>query len=197
MRSRGFSRTLCIMALLVPGWLLAAGAALGNPTIRFVTNFGNFEVELLESQAPLTVTHFLSHVTQGFYRDTLFHRLVPGVLLQGGAYSSTWQLKAGGERIPNEGENGVSNSKWTLAMSHGSDPHAASTEFFINLGDNSDFDHGAGNPGTYYCVFGEVSEGHDTIRKMVESGAMAGGDFIGDRPVQDIILNDIILISEN
>lgn len=181
--------SLCAALACGPGW--------AEPTVRFRTNHGTFDAELLESQAPVTVANFVTRVRQGFYRGTLFHRLVPGVLLQAGAYDEQWRLKAAGDPISNEGDSCAGNTKWSIAMAPSGDGRSSAAEFFINLGDNDDFDTGPGGAGRYACVFGEISEGHDTVRSMLGGGVVSGGDFIGDRPLADLILEDVLIINDN
>lgn len=180
---------LCAALACAPSW--------AEPTARFITNYGSFDVELFASQSPETVAGFLARVRQGYYRGTLFHRLVPGVLLQGGAYDSQWRLKGTGEAASNESDDCPNNAKWSMAMTTTDAGRRSSAEFIINLGDNDDFDKGTGGAGRYTCVFGEISEGHDTVRAMLNAGVISGGDFIGDRPLADLILEDVLLINDN
>ncbi len=183
-----------VIALLL--WAIGLDA-MGHPTVEVKTNFGTFEMELYEDKAPLTVENFMTYVRAGFYRNVLFHRLVPNVLLQGGLYSAEWRLKVQRAPIANEGNNTLSNTKWSVAMAHDSNPNSAATEFFINLGDNSDFDFTPEGHTAYYCVFGEVTIGYETIKKMMEAGIISGGDFVGDQPARDLIIEDIKILTDN
>jgi cyclophilin family peptidyl-prolyl cis-trans isomerase len=172
-------------------------AADAHPEVRVKTNLGEFELQLHEDRVPKTVENFLTYVREGFYKDTLFHRLVPGLLLQAGYYSSNWDAKHTRAPIPNEASKAGSNRKWTVAMGHGADAHSATSEFFINLNDNTDFDFQSGGDGAYYCAFGEITKGFDIVTKMLEAGIISGGDFIGDQPVRNIIIQDITILKDN
>lgn len=180
-----------LLALLLP---VATWAA--HPTVEIKTNLGSFEVELYNDKAPITVENFMQYVREGYYRDTLLHRLVPHVLLQGGLYGSDWRQRKTRPPIANEADNSLSNSKWSVAMVRGKEPDSATSEFFINLNDNTEFDFTGEGNSTYYCVFGEISSGHDTLKKMIEAGVIQGGDFVGDQPTHELIIEDIHILNE-
>lgn len=126
------------------------------PRFRFVTTQGNFVVELDGRRAPLTVANFYRHVTEGFYENTAFHRVINGFVAQGGGYDADYKDKDTAESIPNESGNGLKNKRGTIAMARTSKPHSATTQFFFNLVDNPDLDPLPTRWG--YTVFGKVDE---------------------------------------
>ncbi|MFN0315438.1 MAG: peptidylprolyl isomerase [Burkholderiales bacterium] len=172
-------------------------AACAQPSVEVKTNLGSFEIELYPDKAPKTAENFLAYVREGFYQKVLFHRLVPNVLLQAGFYDSDWRMKTARSPVPSEAANGLSNTKWSVAMGHGRDPDSATSEFFINIGDNSDFDYAHDRSSAYYCVFGKVISGFDTLKKMVEPGIISGGDFVGDQPARPLIIEHIKILNAN
>jgi cyclophilin family peptidyl-prolyl cis-trans isomerase len=172
-------------------------AAFALPSVEVKTNLGSFEIELYPEKAPATVANFLAYVREGFYEKVLFHRLVPNVLLQAGFYDSSWRMKTAHGPIPSEAANGLSNAQWSVAMGHGRSPDSATSEFFINIADNADFDYGRDGTSAYYCVFGKVTSGLDTIKKMLEPGIISGGDFVGDQPARPLVIEHIKLLNGN
>ena len=185
----GFWALLCTLCL--------CPAAFALPKVEVKTNLGAFQIELYPDSAPRTVENFLSYVREGFYQKVLFHRLVPNVLLQGGAYTPNWQMKASRAPIPSEAANGLSNTQWSVAMAHGRSPDSATSEFFINLEDNTDFDYVRDSTSAYYCVFGKVTGGHETLKKIAEIGIISGGDFVGDQPARTLIIEHIKILNDN
>ena len=123
------------MVLLV-GVAMAAPAAAANPRVRFETSKGAFVVELEQAKAPITVGNFLEYVKSGYYDGTIFHRVIPGFMVQGGGFTADMQQKPAREPIVNESANGLANKRGTIAMARTADPNSASSQFFINLVDN-------------------------------------------------------------
>jgi cyclophilin family peptidyl-prolyl cis-trans isomerase len=161
-----------------------------HPYIEIVTNVGIFILELDGVQAPLTVAHFLTLVDDGFYNGTIFHRVIPGFMAQGGGYTPDLKLKEDERTIPNESGNGLSNVSGTIAMARLADPHSANSQFFINLGDNSRLDPGKKSiGGTWgYTVFGKVIQGMDIIDKIAGVRTGPQGSFESDVPVIPIVV---------
>ena len=126
--------------------------------IRFETSLGAFTIELFEKDAPVTVQNFLDYVDAGHFDGTVFHRVIPGFVVQGGGMTEDMKQKSTRAPIKNEADNGVKNRRGTLSMARTNDPHSATSQFFINLVDNSSLDPGRGGAG--YAVFGCVSDGH-------------------------------------
>lgn len=151
----------------------------------FSTTAGEFTVELFESEAPESSTNFLRYVDEGFFDGTLFHRVIPGFMIQGGGFSTGLEHKDTHEPIQNEAGNGLSNERGTLAMARTSDPHSATSQFFINLVDNDFLDRAAGNPG--YAVFGRVTAGMEIVDAIAQQPTTRrrGHD---DVPVDDVVI---------
>ncbi|CAN5358068.1 hypothetical protein BH24PSE2_BH24PSE2_03410 [soil metagenome] len=162
------------------------------PRVEVETNWGSFILELDSARAPLSVRNFLQYVREGFYDNTLFHRVVPGFVAQGGGYNAAFEEKPVREPIPNEAGNGLSNLQGTIAMARTNDPHSANAQFFINLIDNPRLDPSAARWG--YAVFGQVVEGLDVVAEIgrVETGP--GGPFESEVPVETILIQRISVL---
>lgn len=132
--------------------------------VVFSTTFGELLIELYPDKAPLTVENFLAYVDAGFYNGTIFHRIVPGFVIQGGGFTENMEQKATRPPIKNEADNGVRNERGTLSMARTQDVDSATAQFFINLQDNASLDHGSRDFG--YAVFGKVIEGLDTVDRI-------------------------------
>lgn len=156
--------------------------------LRFETSLGDFSVELFEKEAPRTVANFLKYVEDGFYEGTVFHRVVPGFVIQGGGMEAGLAQKTTRPPIQNEATNGLENLRGTLSMARTSDIHSATSQFFVNLADNDFLDHRAGNYG--YAVFGRVTEGMDVIDRIaaVATGRRRGFD---DCPLEDVVIRTV------
>jgi peptidyl-prolyl cis-trans isomerase B (cyclophilin B) len=137
---------------------------MGNPTVLLETSSGDMLLELFAEQAPETVRNFLRYVDDGFYANTLFHRVIPGFMIQGGGLNMKMEDKPAGAPIRNEADNGLANARGTVAMARTSEPHSATAQFFINAADNDFLNHAAPDAAGYgYCVFGRVIEGMDVV----------------------------------
>jgi peptidyl-prolyl cis-trans isomerase A (cyclophilin A) len=156
--------------------------------IRFETTLGDFTIEFHEKQAPQTVANFLRYIDEGFFDGTIFHRIVPGFVIQGGGFTEDMTQKRTHPSIKNEADNGLKNDRGTLSMARTSDVNSATSQFFVNLKDNEFLDHKKGNFG--YAVFARVTEGMDVIDKIaaVETGRRRGFD---DVPVQPVIMKSV------
>lgn len=156
--------------------------------VKLQTNHGNITLELDEERAPATVKNFLDYVNNGFYNNTVFHRVIDNFMIQGGGFEPGMREKPTKAPIRNEAANGLTNDKYTVAMARTSDPHSATAQFFINVKDNSFLNYSAPNRHDYgYCVFGKVVSGTevvDVIRK-VKTGNKAGHQ---DVPLEDVII---------
>ena len=153
--------------------------------IRFETSHGPFTVELFQKEAPVTVENFLRYVDDGFFDGTIFHRIVPGFVIQGGGLTSDFSNKKTREPIANEAKNGLKNTRGSLSMARTSDISSATSQFFVNLTDNGFLDHSARDYG--YAVFGRVTEGMDVIDKIaaVSTGRRKG---YTDAPLEDVVI---------
>lgn len=155
-----------------------------NPMVKMSTNLGDITIELYPEQAPQTVENFLEYTRSGFYDGTIFHRVIPGFVLQGGGLTADMQRKSTREPITNESDNGLNNLRGTLSMARLPDPDSATSQFFINLNDNPHLDRQAsGEPG--YAVFGKVVDGMDVVDEIagVETTTTAGYRDVPATPV--------------
>lgn len=133
-------------------------------TIVIATSKGEIEVELWGEKAPKTVANFLSYVDDNFFAETIFHRVMPGFMIQGGGFKVDMSQKSTRSPVENEADNGVANSRGTIAMARTSDPHSATAQFFINLVDNRFLNHTSKDTrGWGYCAFGKVTSGMDVV----------------------------------
>jgi peptidyl-prolyl cis-trans isomerase B (cyclophilin B) len=156
--------------------------------VRLHTNFGIIELELDAERAPETAKNFLAYVESGFYSNTVFHRVIDGFMIQGGGFEPGMRQKSTRSPIKNEAGNGLRNGRYTIAMARTSDPHSASSQFFINVSDNGFLDHTAPNPeGWGYCVFGKVVQGREVVDKI--KGVRTGKrGFHSDVPTEDVLI---------
>ena len=140
-----------------------------NPTVALDTNHGRIVLELYADKAPKTVENFVEYVKSGFFDGTLFHRVIPGFMIQGGGFDGQQKQKPTRAPIQNEADNGAGNDRGTIAMARTGDPHSATAQFFINLKDNTFLNHSGKNPqGWGYTVFGKVTEGMDVVDKIAK-----------------------------
>ena len=175
---------LTACSVLLAGNLLAAE----NPRVLLTTSLGEIELELEAEKAPVSVEKFLGYVDSGFYDGTVFHRVIPGFMIQGGGFGEGLNQKPTKAPIKNEANNGLSNKTGTLAMARTMEPHSASAQFFINVKDNDFLDHSAPTvQGWGYAVFGEVTEGMDVVEKIkAVATTMKSGHQ--DVPVEDVVI---------
>lgn len=162
--------------------------------IRFTTNLGSFDLELDAKAAPKTVANFERYVKEGFYNGTLFHRVIDGFMIQGGGFEAGMQHKEGHAPIENEAINGLKNDKYTIAMARTSDPHSATSQFFINVSDNDFLNHTVpSGQGWGYAVFGRVVKGFDVIDRIakVKTGSSRG---FQDVPKEDVVIEKAEII---
>jgi peptidyl-prolyl cis-trans isomerase B (cyclophilin B) len=162
---------------------------MANAKVKFETSLGDITIELFEAECPVTTKNFLEYVDSGFYDGTIFHRVIPGFVVQGGGMTPGFAEKDTRESIANEAAKAPSNARGTLAMARTSDPDSATSQFYINLSDNRSLDYAGGGPrGAGYCAFGKVVEGMDSVDKMA---AVATGRR---PPHADVPREDIILV---
>lgn len=154
--------------------------------VNLHTNHGLITIELDAEKAPETVKNFITYVEAGHYDNTIFHRVIDGFMIQGGGFMPGMKQKRCGEPIKNEAANGLKNVLGSVAMARTNDPHSATAQFFINVGDNAFLDH-PGQDGWGYCVFGKVTAGLDVVEKikLVKTGRSG---FHQDVPKEDVII---------
>lgn len=153
--------------------------------LRFKTTAGEFTVELFEKEAPETCANFLRYVDEGHYDGTLFHRVIPGFMIQGGGFASGLEQRETHEPIRNEATNGLENLRGTLAMARTNDINSATAQFFINLVDNDFLNHSPGNYG--YAVFGRVTSGMDVVDAIAEVPTTRRRGH-SDVPTDDVVM---------
>jgi cyclophilin family peptidyl-prolyl cis-trans isomerase len=144
----------------------APSAESQNPQVLMKTNMGDFTIELYADKAPKTVENFLSYVNEGFYDGLVFHRIISNFMIQGGGFDKDLRRMPTHDPVQNEADNGLSNERGTIAMARTSDPHSASSQFFINVQDNPGLDFQDKKAKWGYCVFGKVVEGMDVVDKI-------------------------------
>jgi len=164
-----------------------------NPTVVFKTSLGTFEAVLYQDKAPITVENFLQYVKDSFFNGTIFHRIIPGFMAQGGGFDKGGQQKPTRPAIKNEAENGLKNEQGTLAMARTMVIDSATSQFFINFVDNSFLDY-AGKNNFGYAVFGKVTEGMDVVDALAKVKTGSRGPF-QDWPLEDVMIESVTLKS--
>jgi cyclophilin family peptidyl-prolyl cis-trans isomerase len=176
--------------------LCAAISAFAAPSVEFQTNQGNFTVELYPEKAPKTVANFLQYVKDGFYENTIFHRVINHFMIQGGGFERDLSEKSTRAPIANEASNGLLNQTGTIAMARTADPDSATAQFFVNLTDNQFLDYVGPDPEQIgYCVFGKVTSGLEVVQKI----GLLPTNTVGrnsDVPIRPVIIKSVKLLSE-
>ncbi len=202
MQVRRLMLSLVAATLLVPTALIAlpgsaaeaastahcSKAPKGKTMVRLKTSAGDIVLELDQEKAPKSVANFLAYVKAGHYAGTLFHRVIPGFMIQGGGFDTKGAQKPTQAPIENEAANGLKNDTYTIAMARTGDPHSATAQFFINVNNNDFLNFTAPNPrGFGYAVFGKVVEGQDVVDKIkgVATGSRMG---MADWPREDVVI---------
>ncbi len=166
-----------------------------HPRVAIETNLGKIVLELNKNKAPVSVENFLRYVNEGFYDNTIFHRVISNFMVQGGGFTKSLQKKEVHAPIKNEADNGLKNDKGSIAMARTSDPHSATGQFFINVVNNDFLNHSAPtSQGWGYAVFGKVVEGMDVINKIRKQATGAQGPFPSDVPKQAVIMTTVTVI---
>jgi len=204
-REKSMKKTLLLLFLALCCPIAnGADAVPPHPHIEVVTTEGTFKLELDGKAAPLTVAHFLKLVDSGFYDGTVFHRIIPGFMAQGGGYTPGFKLKESGDTVANESGNGLSNLRGTIAMARTGDPHSATSQFFINVANNVGQDANSPNldpqksavRGRWgYTVFGLVIEGMDVVDTIVNARSAPNGPGGAPAPVVPIVIKKMSRIS--
>ncbi len=168
---------------------------MSNPKVELhIANYGVITLELDAAKAPKTVANFLNYVNKGHYSNTVFHRVIPGFMVQGGGFSVGMKQKPTDGEIENEATNGLKNDKYTVAMARTNEPHSASSQFFINASNNNFLNHTApSGSGWGYAVFGKVVAGTDVVDKIeaVKTGSKGGH---GDVPQTDVVIEKAVAL---
>lgn len=169
---------------------------MSNPKVELhIKNYGVITLELDAAKAPKTVANFLSYVNKGHYANTVFHRVIPGFMVQGGGFEVGMKQKPTDAEIENEASNGLKNDNYTVAMARTNAPHSASSQFFINVADNSFLNHTAPSAsGWGYAVFGKVIAGTEVVDKIkaVKTGRKG---FHDDVPLEDVVIEKAVALA--
>ena len=168
---------------------------MSNPQVELhIAGFGTIKLELDAAKAPNSVANFLAYVNKGHYDSTIFHRVIPGFMIQGGGFEPGMGQKATDKPINNEANNGLKNDKYTIAMARTNDPHSATAQFFINVADNGFLNHTAPSAqGWGYAVFGKVVAGTDVVDKIAAVKTGQKG-FHGDVPKEDVMIEKAVAV---
>ena len=178
---------LIILAMIFVATYFGGSEKMNNPIIEMQTSKGLIVIELYPDKAPITVDNFLQYVESGFYEGTIFHRIIPEFMIQGGGFITDGTQKSTRDPIVIESDNGLNNTKGTIAMARTMDPNSATSQFFINLVDNDFLNYGSRDKG--YTVFGKVIEGMDIVDKI--SAVETQSRPMADWPVESITINSV------
>jgi cyclophilin family peptidyl-prolyl cis-trans isomerase len=187
---------LAFLALSLSAVAAEPPAKSDHPRVRMTTSLGVIELELDAQRAPGTVANFLGYVNSGFYNGTIFHRAIPGFMIQSGGFTPGMKEKPTGAKIKNEADNGLKNLAGTIAMARTPDPHSASAQFFINSVDNAFLDHrDKSMQGWGYSVFGKVTQGMDVVKK-IETVPTGNAGMHQNVPVKDVVITKMEVIKD-
>jgi len=195
MLKKPLTRIAALAALLV--WLLpgtASHAAEPSTDVKVTTNMGEFVIEVYTERSPITAANFLRYVREGFYSNTLFHRVVANFVIQGGGHdATTLQLKPTHENVFNESGNGLQNKRGAVGLARAGPAHSGNAQFFVDLVDNPDLDPVPTRWG--YAVFGRVIQGMDVVDRIGETPTGATGPFKSDAPLKPVVIQKMEIIS--
>ncbi len=187
--------TGCLLGFSLLGSMINTAAA-EAPQVKIETNMGDIIVLLEPDKAPKTVENFLTYVKDGFYGNTIFHRVISNFMIQGGGFTTDYKRKPTRAPIENEADNGLSNLKGTIAMARTMDPQSATSQFFINVKDNTFLNFSSKSPrGWGYAVFGKVIKGRSVVNRIRNVATGPGGPFPTDVPQQPVIIKSITLLN--
>lgn len=168
-----------------------AASTCANPVAELNTNFGVIDVQLNSAKAPLSVANFEQYVKSGFYSNKIFHRVIPGFMIQGGGFDKDMNQAATKAPIKNEANNGLKNDKYTIAMARTNDPDSATAQFFINVKDNDFLNYSSGNAG--YAVFGKVIKGQTVVDKIAAVSTTSVG-MNQDVPTSPVLIKSVKML---
>lgn len=165
---------------------------MSNPSVTVETSLGSFQIELDPGSAPKTVANFLAYVDAGHYDGTVFHRVISTFMVQGGGYDAGYKKKPVREPVENEADNGLKNTRGTVAMARTNDPHSATAQFFVNVADNGFLNHKAKQGSDWgYAVFGRVTDGMDVVDRIKAVKTGAQGPFAKDAPLEQVVISSV------
>ena len=184
-----------LLGLCAIAFCVTAHAA--NPQVELQTNKGTIVLELYPDKAPATVENFLRYVNAGYYNGTIFHRVIPGFMIQGGGYNTAYDKKQTDKPVRNEADNGLKNEIGTVAMARTNDPHSATSQFFINVANNGFLDYRSPTSRGYgYTVFGKVIKGIGVVNGIASAPTSAAGPFRKDVPVDMVTIQQAKIIEQ-
>ena len=177
----------------------ASAPAAANPQVVLHTTLGDITLELMSDKSPKSVSNFLHYVHEGFYAGTVFHRAIPGYLVQGGLYTKDLQPRRTHSPVASESDNGLSNVRGTVAVARGADPNSGTSQFFINLVDDRRLDYAGSQSGLTwgYTVFAKVVKGMDVVDKIASLPTRGQGPFSADVPNPIVIIDSATVVGEN
>ena len=182
---------LCFVVFSV----VAGTARAANPVVAVETNHGTFKIELFEDKAPGTVKNFLKYAEDKHYDGTIFHRVIPTFMIQGGGFEPGMKEKKSRDPIKNESSNGLSNLKGTIAMARTGEPDSATAQWYVNVKDNTFLDKAKARDGVGYCVFGRIIEGLDVVDKIkaVDTDTVKSFENV---PTKDVVIKSVKVVKE-
>ncbi|MCP4994065.1 MAG: peptidyl-prolyl cis-trans isomerase [Gammaproteobacteria bacterium] len=183
--------SLLLTALLLG---LSTLALADNPRVLMVTSLGEIELELDQEKAPLSVENFLRYVDEGYYNDTIFHRVINSFMIQGGGFTQEMTKKPSHSPVKNEARNGLKNSRGTIAMARTNQPHSATSQFFINHIDNDNLDYPSFD-GWGYAVFGRITKGVETMDKIADVFTVTASNGMKNVPEQPVLIKSVTRIT--
>lgn len=186
-------RIIMVLAALSLGAGIACAEGKKNPVVEMETSLGKVKIELFEKEAPISVKNFLDYAKSSYYVGTIFHRVIPGFMAQGGGLTAALQPKPGDRpSIKNEASNGLKNTRGTLSMARTGDPDSATAQFFINVNDNKFLDHRDKTVQGYgYAVFGKVVEGMDVVDKIVNTPQERKNSVFQNVPKEPVVIKSV------
>ncbi len=187
------TRRMAATALCLAAFAPMTFAAPAAPRVQVDTNMGSFVLELNAKAAPKTVANFMAYVNSGFYKNTIFHRVIPNFMIQGGGFNPGMEEKDTRAAIALESRNGLSNLRGTIAMARTNDPNSATSQFFINVRDNHFLDAAQAADGNGYAVFGKVVSGMSTVDAIARVKTHSVG-FYDDVPLRDVVIKKMTVI---
>jgi peptidyl-prolyl cis-trans isomerase B (cyclophilin B) len=181
--------------VLICALAFSIGALAANPMVEIKTNLGSFTLELYPDKAPKTVENFLKYAKSGFYKGTVFHRVIDNFMIQGGGFDKNLREKDTFPPIQNEAGNGLKNETYTIAMARTMNPHSASAQFFINVKNNAFLDHTAPTSrGWGYAVFGKVVKGQEVVTKISKVNTGPRDPLPSDVPLDNVVIEDVRIL---
>jgi len=186
-------KKLALISTLTAGLLASSLVLADNNRVVMSTTAGNIVIQLDEERAPQSVQNFLQYVDEGFYDNTLFHRVIEGFMIQGGGFTQSYEKKAVRKPVSNEAYNGLRNDRYTIAMARTNAPHSATSQFFINSENNRNLNHtNTTQRGWGYTVFGKVVEGTEVVDEISRVRTGPGGPFSRDAPTEQVVILSVI-----